>query len=62
MPSLGRHLVVNLDEVRKKERGNVGQTWTDGNTEVIAFLRLPLAAPCVGRPSFEKIRAAPFSW
>jgi hypothetical protein len=38
MPSLGRHLVVNLDEMRKKARANVDQTWTDGDAEVIAFL------------------------
>jgi hypothetical protein len=37
MPSLGRQLAVNLDEVRKKAVANVDQTWTNGDGEVIEF-------------------------
>jgi len=37
MPSLGHQLAVNLDEMRKKARTDVDQTWTKANAEVIAF-------------------------
>jgi len=37
MPSLGHQLAVNLDEMRKKAREGVDQTWTRGDAEVIAF-------------------------
>jgi hypothetical protein len=37
MPSLGRQLAVNLDEVRKRAVANVDQTWTNGDGEVIEF-------------------------
>jgi integrase len=37
MPSLGRQLSVNLDEVRKKARADVDQTWTSGTGDVIEF-------------------------
>jgi integrase len=37
MPSLGHQLAVNLDDMRKKARSDVDQTWTNDDAEVIAF-------------------------
>jgi hypothetical protein len=37
MPSLGRQLAVNLDEVRKRAVANMDQLWTNGDGEVIEF-------------------------
>ena len=37
MPSLGHQLAVDLDEMRKKARSDVDQTWTKADAEVISF-------------------------
>ena len=37
MPSLGHQLAVDLDEMRKKAREGVDQTWTKADAEVISF-------------------------
>ena len=37
MPTLGRQLAANLDEMRKKTVSGVDQTWTNDDAEVIAF-------------------------
>jgi hypothetical protein len=37
MPSLGHQLAANLDEMRKKARADVDQTWTNDDANILEF-------------------------